>query len=96
MFASLTAGVGVVLLALGCVGYFTRPLGWPKRIWAFTAAGLLIMPPIAWLPAFTTDAVGLALGAAFLAIEWTAPARRRAPAASISVTPSTSIPRTKP
>jgi TRAP transporter 4TM/12TM fusion protein len=96
IFASLTAAVGVVLLGLGCVGYFTRPLGWPRRVWAFAAAGLLIMPPLAWMPALTTDALGLALGAALVAMEWMAPARRHLPAASLSATPTTSIPRTKP
>jgi TRAP transporter 4TM/12TM fusion protein len=96
IFASLTAAVGVTLLGLGCVGYFTRPLGWPKRVWAFAAAGLLIMPPVAWLPPFTTDAFGLALGAALVMIEWTSPARRRIVAAGLTAPPTTSFPRTKP
>jgi TRAP transporter 4TM/12TM fusion protein len=94
VFASLTAAVGVILLGLGCVGYVTRPMGWPKRLWAFAAAALLIMPPLAWMPALTTDAIGLALGAALVMIEWMAPARRHVTAASMTPTP-TSIPRTK-
>ena len=96
ILSSLTAAAGVVLLALGCVGYFTRTLGWPKRVWAFAAAALLIMPPLAWLPALTADAIGVALGAILLATEWRAPARRRAPAARLTATPTTSIPRSEP
>jgi TRAP-type uncharacterized transport system fused permease subunit len=96
ILSSFTAAVGVVLLALGCVGYFTRTLAWPKRVWAFAAAALLIMPPLAWLPALTMDAIGVALGATLLAMEWWAPARRRAPATRLTATPTTSIPRSEP
>jgi TRAP-type uncharacterized transport system fused permease subunit len=96
IFASLTAAAGVILLGLGCVGYVTRPLGWPKRVLAFAAAALLIMPPLAWVPAFTTDALGLAVGAALGMIEWMASARRPVPAASMTASPTTSIPRSKP
>ena len=48
----LTASIGVVLLGIGCVGYFFRPLSWSKRAWAFAATALLMMP-----------AAGLAAGA---------------------------------
>jgi TRAP-type uncharacterized transport system fused permease subunit len=46
----VTASVGVVLLAIGCAGYLFRPLAWWQRVWAWTAAALLLMPPLAWLP----------------------------------------------
>jgi hypothetical protein len=53
------------------------------------------MPPLASLPEWTTDAVGLALGAVLVAMEWMAPAPRHAPAASMTPNPTTSIPRSK-
>jgi TRAP transporter 4TM/12TM fusion protein len=69
----LTAAAGVTLLSIGCVGFFTRPLSWPRRVWTFAAAASFIAPPLSWLPAFTADAVGTVLGALFIASEWTAP-----------------------
>jgi len=65
----LTASIGVVLLGIGCVGYFFRPLSWSKRAWAFAAAALLMMPPQAWLPELAADAMGLAAGLALLGWE---------------------------
>ena len=54
----LTASIGVVLLGIGCVGYFFRPLSWSKRAWAFAATALLMMPPQARLPELAADAMG--------------------------------------
>jgi TRAP-type uncharacterized transport system fused permease subunit len=65
----LTASIGVVLLGIGCVGYFFRPLSWSKRAWAFAAAALLMMPPQAWLPELAAHAMGLAAGLALLGWE---------------------------
>jgi TRAP transporter 4TM/12TM fusion protein len=79
----LTASAGVTLLAIGCVGYFTRPLTWSRRLWPVLAAAFLIMPPVPWLPAVAADGIGLLLGALFIASEWSAPPR--AVAAPLSV-----------
>ena len=71
----LTAAAGVVLLAVGCVGFLTRPLSWTRRAWAFAAAAFFIMPPLSWLPTLTADAVGFVLGALLVASEWSATPR---------------------
>ncbi len=68
--STVTAGIGVVLLGIGCAGYFTRPLGWGQRIWAFAAAAFLLIPPLGWLPELAADALGLALGATLLWLQW--------------------------
>ena len=65
----LTAAAGVILLSIGCAGFFTRPLGWPRRAWTFVAAAFFIMPPLAVLPTVAADAIGLVLGAAFVVSE---------------------------
>jgi TRAP transporter 4TM/12TM fusion protein len=64
-----TASVGVVLLGIGCAGYLHRPLSWPKRVWAWAAATLLMMPPLAWLPTALADVMGLAIGLALIGWE---------------------------
>jgi TRAP transporter 4TM/12TM fusion protein len=79
VIAAATAAFGVVLLAAGCVGYLFRPFGWARRAWV-VAGGLLLIPPPSttfWLAA---NALGLALGVAFIVVEWlvTAAARTRA------------------
>jgi len=61
-----TASIGVVLLGIGCAGYLFRPLSWARRVWAFAAAGLLMMPPLPWLPTAAADLLGLAVGAALI------------------------------
>jgi TRAP-type uncharacterized transport system fused permease subunit len=68
----LTASAGVILLSIGCAGFFTRPLSWPRRAWAVVAAAFFIMPPLAALPTVAADAIGLVLGTAFIASELTA------------------------
>ena len=65
----LTASIGVVLLGIGCAGYLFRPLSWARRIWAWAAAALLMMPPLAWLAPGVADATGLALGLALVVSE---------------------------
>ena len=62
----LTASIGVVLLGIGCAGYLFRPLSWAKRTWAWAAAALLMMPPLAWLPTVVADVAGLVVGAALI------------------------------
>jgi TRAP transporter 4TM/12TM fusion protein len=69
----LTAAASVVLLSIGTVGFFARPLGWGRRLWTFVAAALLILPPVPGLPVLVTDVAGLVLGALFLATERMAP-----------------------
>jgi TRAP transporter 4TM/12TM fusion protein len=78
----LTAAAGVLLLSIGCVGFFTRPLSRLRRLWTFVAAAFFIMPPIAWAPPLTADVIGLVLGALFIASELTAarPLARPVPA----------------
>ncbi|MGH7277575.1 MAG: TRAP transporter permease, partial [Candidatus Rokuibacteriota bacterium] len=77
--AAATAAAGVVLLAIGCVGYLFRPLGAPKRA-LFIAAGLLLIPPpsdAVWLGA---NLAGLAGGLALVGWERSgARGDRRAP-----------------
>jgi TRAP-type uncharacterized transport system fused permease subunit len=68
----LTAVAGVILLSIGCAGFFTRPLSWPRRAWTFAAAAFFIMPPLTALPAAAADTLGVVLGAAFIASELTA------------------------
>ena len=77
----LTAIAGVILLSIGCAGFFTRPLSWPRRAWTFAAAAFFIMPPLATVPTVAADAIGVVLGATFIASELTAsrPLARRRP-----------------
>jgi TRAP-type uncharacterized transport system fused permease subunit len=69
VMATFTAAVGTVLLGIGCAGYLFRPLGWPKRVWAFLAGALLYLPPIPGLSEIVPDAVGLVLGVALVLVE---------------------------
>jgi TRAP-type uncharacterized transport system fused permease subunit len=71
----LTAAAGVILLSVGCVGYFTRPLSWPRRMWTFAAAAFFIMPPLPALPTVAADAIGVVLGSAFIVSELSATPR---------------------
>ena len=73
--STITASAGVILLSIGCVGFFTRRLSWARRLWTFLAAACLIMPPVSGVPVLGADAVGFVLGALFLATEWTATRR---------------------
>jgi TRAP-type uncharacterized transport system fused permease subunit len=65
----LTASIGVVLLGIGCAGHLFQPLTWAKRVWAWAAAALLMMPPLVWLPQAVADVAGLALGLALVVWE---------------------------
>jgi TRAP transporter 4TM/12TM fusion protein len=85
LLTMLTASAGVVLLGIGCAGYLFRPLSVARRVWAWAAAALLMMPPLAWPPQAVADAMGLALGLALIAWERRARAmhttqRQRSPA----------------
>jgi TRAP transporter 4TM/12TM fusion protein len=64
-----TASVGVILLGIGCAGYLFRPLGWMKRVWAFGAGLILMMPPVPAIPPVAFDLAGLALGLALVLME---------------------------
>jgi TRAP-type uncharacterized transport system fused permease subunit len=62
--AVLTGSVGVVCLAAGLEAYFLRPATWFERTLFLAAAFLLIDPGLA------TDAIGIALLALGLSIQW--------------------------
>jgi TRAP transporter 4TM/12TM fusion protein len=86
VLAVATAVVGVVLVAIGCAGYLFRPLGWGKRAWVCVAGIALFLPPVAGLPQFVPDLVGLGLGVLF--VLWERASARRAPAAVIVPAPA--------
>jgi TRAP transporter 4TM/12TM fusion protein len=90
----VTASAGVVLLGIACAGFFTRPLGWGRRLWAIAAAALLIMPPLPHVSELAIDGAGLLLGALLLMVEWSASPRRMARPATLVPSPSTT--RTEP
>jgi TRAP-type uncharacterized transport system fused permease subunit len=90
----VTASAGVVLLGIACAGFFTRPLGWSRRLWAIAAAALLIMPPLPHVSELAADGAGLLLGALLLMLEWSASPRRIAHRATLVPSPSTT--RTEP
>lgn len=87
VLAVATAVVGVVLVAIGCAGYLFRPLGWGKRAWACVAGVGLFLPPVAGLPQFVPDLVGLGLGVLF--VLWERAAARREPERVIVPAPAT-------
>src|SRR5216117_1328820 len=88
--AVITAGMGVILLGVGCAGYLFRPLDWFRRTWAWVAGLLLFMPPLSVLPfgkslglsetvgEILIDVLGLALGMALVLSERSATATLRA------------------
>jgi len=80
--AVVTATVGTMLLAVGCVGYLFRPLGWGRRAWAIVAGVILFMPAMAGVPGYVFDAVGL--GLAGLLFGWERSARTTAAATSLT------------
>jgi TRAP transporter 4TM/12TM fusion protein len=66
--AAGTAAAGVVLIAVGCVGYLFRPLARGRRAAALLAGGLLVAPPAP--PAgLAANVGGLALGAILVLVE---------------------------
>jgi len=73
----ITAIIGVWLLSVGMIGYFTRHLNWFGRI-AFLAAGALLLTPTKLLPGFYTDWVGFFLGVVLVVYEVMAARRMRA------------------
>ena len=79
LVTTISASVGVVLLGIGCAGYLYRTLSRPKRVWAWAAAALLMMPPLPWFPTALADAMGLAIGLAL--IGWERRVRVAGPAA---------------
>ena len=88
--AVITAGMGVILLGVGCAGYLFRPLDWFRRTWAWVAGLLLFMLPLSVLPfgkslglsetvgEILIDVLGLALGMALVLSERSATATLRA------------------
>ncbi len=62
------AGIGVIWLAVGCVGYLFRPLAWTKRA-SLSLAGLLLILPPSRGPGLAANLSGLALGALLVAWE---------------------------
>jgi TRAP transporter 4TM/12TM fusion protein len=80
--AVVTATVGTMLLAVGCVGYLFRPFGWGRRAWAIVAGVILFMPAMAGVPGYVFDAVGL--GLAGLLFGWERSARTTAAATSLT------------
>ena len=88
--AVITAGMGVILLGVGCAGYLFRPLDWFRRTWAWVAGLLLFMPPLSVLPfgkslglsetvgEILIDVLGLALGMALVLSERSSTATLRA------------------
>jgi TRAP transporter 4TM/12TM fusion protein len=85
LVTTMTASIGVVLLGIGCAGYLFRPLSWSRRLWAWLAAALLMMPPLSWAPTAVVDLLGLALGVALVMWERRA---RTVGAAAGNVAPS--------
>ncbi|MGH7772669.1 MAG: TRAP transporter permease [Candidatus Binatia bacterium] len=69
LLAVTAASIGTFLLAIGCVGYLYRRMGWVKRGLLWLAALLLMLPTWhgAWLMA---DAIGLAVGLLLILWEW--------------------------
>jgi len=90
LITTATASIGVVLLGIGCAGYLVRPLSWPRRGWAWLAAALLMMPPLAWLPATVADLSGLVLGGAL--VMWERRARTLSAAAGSIASSPTALP----
>ena len=69
IIAIVTASVGIFLIAAGCAGYLFRPMGWTKCGVLWLSGLLLLLPKWTglWLVA---DGIGLALGIALVAWEW--------------------------
>jgi TRAP-type uncharacterized transport system fused permease subunit len=69
LLAVTAASIGTFLLAIGCVGYLFRAMGWVKR-GLFWLAGLLLMLPTWHGPWLMVDAIGLAVGLLLILWEW--------------------------
>jgi TRAP transporter 4TM/12TM fusion protein len=65
LVAAATAGLGVAVLSVGCVGFLFRPMSWLSRL-AFVAAGLALMPAPTSLPHLASNLVGAACAGALL------------------------------
>lgn len=74
VWAAVSACIGVIALSAGTMGFLRRAATWPERGALVVAALLLIKPGI------YTDLLGLALGAAVLALQRLSPGPRRRPA----------------
>ncbi len=78
IIALITASIGVWLGSVGLIGYFVRPLGWPRRA-IFMASGFCAMLPLeAFASGLTFKLAGIAVGAILVITELTI--RRRAAA----------------
>jgi len=69
LIALITAVFGIILLGAGCAGYLFRPLSWITRGLLWLAALLLLLPSTSNVLLFA-DVIGVALGAAIVAWEW--------------------------
>ena len=76
----VTAGLGTILIGVGCAGYLFRPLGWGRRAWAIVAGLALFMPSVPHVPEYLFDALGLGLAIAL--VLWERAARGAAVSAS--------------
>jgi len=71
VWTAVSACFGVIALSAGAMGFLRRPATWPERAALIVAALLLIKPGI------YTDLLGLAIGAAVLAMQRLSPGLRR-------------------
>jgi hypothetical protein len=75
--AIVTAALGIWLVSIGVVGYFTRPIGLIVRV-LFAVAGILSLIPADTFPgAEITDVLGAGIGAVLIGWEMWAMRRGR-------------------
>ncbi len=73
-----TAFIGIYMMSVGMVGYFTRLLSVPVRVIVFLAGAATLMPAAAVQSQHIVNLAGLALGALVLVSEYVATRRLRA------------------
>ena len=71
LLAAATAFAGTVIIGIAMAGYFVRPIGWILRIvLALSGIGLLIPPGGAIAHSWLANAIGAAVSALFIVLEW--------------------------